>query len=145
MRNTLKDGDQYLNAYVSGSGFVHFVWSDINGKASGRKVTVEEAKQYLGTLNGLSYTQKGWRIVKVSLCPEPVLAAPITRKDHETLLVHDKEYKYIITPFTSDKFVQDFELELTWNGHKVLHDLTIKSVLAFLNHEKELTEQPEGL
>lgn len=142
--NAMKSGSEYLSAYASGSGFIHFVWSDQHGSATAREVKLSDVKKYLKQKIGKMWVDKGYKVVKVSSYAGLVLAGPVRRIDENHLMVDGKAYECHIEKLHNGE-VFDPHLQLFREGHEVKHISTRLSVIGFLNHEKELTEQGDGL
>lgn len=146
MRHAMKEGHEYLSAYSPNGGFIAFVWSDANGIATSRQVTLRDVKKFMTrkTLAG-NYISRGYKIVKISNHPYPVLFAPVERIGDNMLKSGGNTYTYEVAKLC-DGEVRDFNLTLTVNhgdgeSYEVKHISTRAQIVAFLNHEKELTGQ----
>lgn len=145
MRHAMKEGHEYLSAYSPNGGFIAFVWSDQEGKATARQVTLSDVKKFM-TRKKLAghYIENGYQIVNIGNHPAPVLFAPVSRIDDNTLEVQGNRYSYSVAELI-DGEVRDFHLTLTathdGETYDVKHISTRAQVICFLNHEDELTEQ----
>lgn len=141
MRHAMKQGGIYLHAYSPNNGFIAFVWSNAEGIATARKVTVGDIKKYLSRKKlGGHYVDKGYRIVQLSPHSDPVLAPPVTRVSEDTVLVKDREMKY-------KEVDGNFHVYVNMDAEDTeVHNWSTKAqIKGFLENEKVLTEQKEGL
>jgi hypothetical protein len=85
---------EQLKCYASGDGALHFSYVE-NDKATGRKVTLEDAENYLKNDPDSSVLRAaGWRAI--ILDSQPVLVAKIFRVNENTLNLDGQEFRYNI-------------------------------------------------
>jgi hypothetical protein len=136
-----------LVCYASGNGSLSFCWVR-GGNATGRKVTVADAKGYLETDRVLR--EKNYRVCCVDGV-HPIVVAPVKRVSAQCLELDGRQYNYTINKgdlfYQRDNEVREVSLYLyaVEDAYQVRNLNTISAIVFFLNHEKTLTEQMAGL
>jgi len=137
-----------LVPYASGDGACHFSFIE-NGKAGGKRPTLDDAQRYLDQHPKASkYRADNWRAVLIE--NEPVLVAPVTRINENTLAIDGKEFTYHVDQ--SSMLLQDanhitdtaITIKAQYKGETVnVRNYGMRLQLRhFLMNEKALTEQP---
>lgn len=135
---------EMLRCYASGNGCLDFVWINEFADrriASGRIVTLDEAKDYLQNNPKADHLRNhGWKVVVLN--NRPVLIAGVNRVDSNTLCLNNKVYRY---RSASETPATDFNLVI-----EVLHDnevhevknISTRAIIQhFLIHEEALKNQ----
>lgn len=134
LENKEKEIGATLQCYASGSGALHFVYGDRNGKATGDKVTLRDVKYFLKHRKP-EWIGEGWLIGEVSSYAGLLLFKPCRRlgPDELELLPGGRVVRY------SNKISeQHITLHDLRDEHEIHHISTKAQVLFYLAHEREL-------
>lgn len=133
-----------LHCYASGDGALHFAFLE-NGKATSRKVTLEDAQQFLlKSTDAAELRLDNWRAVLINTLP--ALVANISRIDEKTLSVDGQVVEYAIDPdslfWQRDRHCMDhcLTLKTEHNGESVkVKNYSMRSAVRhFINNEEQL-------